>query len=120
MKRVITFISAITVSAGLLSGCLVKIDQPQQIPQDVKQDTSVSPQQTPDTSGFIGEERAKEIALERAGISADGVRFDRVELDRDDGIWQYEVDFRAGKTEYDVDIKADDGTVLSFESDYND
>lgn len=119
MKKVIIFISAITISAGLLSGCLAKSDQ-QQMPQDTNHSASAQSQQTPDTSAFIGEERAKEIALERAGITADGVRFDRVELDRDNGIWQYEIDFRVDRTEYDVDVKADDGTVLSFESNYDD
>lgn len=79
-----------------------------------------NPQTFPDNSNFIGEEKAKQIALGKAGISTDGVVFDRVELDFDKGIWHYEVEFRQGRTEYDVDIKADDGTVLSYESDYDD
>ncbi|MBQ2931707.1 MAG: PepSY domain-containing protein [Clostridia bacterium] len=68
-----------------------------------------------DDSKFIDEEKAKELALEKAGVGADGVKFDRIELDRDNGIWQYEVDFRSGDVEYDIDIKADTGEVLSFE-----
>ena len=68
-----------------------------------------------DTSKFIGEEKAKELALKKAEISADGVKFDRVELDYDDGVWQYEVDFRHGDIEYDIDIKAENGEILSFE-----
>lgn len=71
----------------------------------------------PYTSSFIGEDRAKEIALERAGLTADGVRFDRVELDRDNGVWQYEVDFQKDGIEYNADIKADDGTILNWETD---
>lgn len=70
-----------------------------------------------DTSEFIGEDKAKEIALEKAGITADGVVFERVELDKDNGIWQYEVEFKKGLIEYDVDVRADDGTVISFEKD---
>lgn len=70
---------------------------------------------TADVSKFIGEEKAKEIALEKSEISADGVRFDRIELDRDNGIWQYEVDFKHGDMEYDVDINAETGEILSFE-----
>ncbi len=73
-----------------------------------------------DKSQFIGEEKAKSIALEKAGFSADGVTFDKVELDRDDGVWQYEVEFRKDRTEYDADIKADDGKILSWDVDYND
>jgi len=74
----------------------------------------------PDTSKFIGEERAKQIALDKAGIASDGVSFVRVELDRDNGIWKYEVEFRRDRTEYDADIKADDGKIISFETDYDD
>lgn len=68
-----------------------------------------------DTSKFIGEEKAKELALKKAEIGADGVKFDRVELDHDDGVWQYEVDFRHGDIEYDIDINAENGEILSFE-----
>ena len=68
-----------------------------------------------DTSKFIGEEKAKELALKKAEIGADGVKFDRVELDFDDGVWQYEVDFRHGDIEYDIDINAENGEILSFE-----
>ncbi len=69
---------------------------------------------TIDTSSFISEERAREIALEHAGLSANDVVFERTELDFDDGVWQYEVEFNHGKTEYDADIKASDGTILEW------
>lgn len=70
-----------------------------------------------DKSQFIGEEKAKSIALEKAGLSADAVTFDKVELDSDNGVWQYEVEFRKDRTEYDYDIKADDGSILSYDVD---
>lgn len=70
-----------------------------------------------DTTAFIGEEKAKEIALEKAGLTVADVIFDRTELDKDDGVWHYEVEFRQGRTEYDTDIKADDGTILKWEVD---
>lgn len=70
-----------------------------------------------DTSAFIGTDKAKSIALEKAGIPADGVIFDRIELDRDDGVWQYEVEFRKDRTEYDIDISATDGTIRSWDVD---
>lgn len=73
-----------------------------------------------DKTKFIGEESAKSIALEKAGLSADQVTFEKVELDRDDGVWQYEVEFRKGRTEYDYDIKADDGSILSYDVDKDD
>lgn len=70
-----------------------------------------------DESQFIGEEKAKEIALEKAGLKADDVQFKKVHLDRDNGAYEYEVEFRHGLTEYDADISATDGTILSWEKD---
>ncbi len=69
---------------------------------------------------FIGEEKAKQIALERAGVSPDDAVFERIELDRDNGMWQYKIDFRNGRTEYDVDVNAENGNVIVFETDYDD
>ncbi len=71
-------------------------------------------------ASFIGEDKAKEIVLAKAGLSAEEVSFDRIELDRDDGVWCYEVEFGKDRTEYDAEIKADDGTVLSWDVDSHD
>lgn len=66
-------------------------------------------------SRFIGEEKAKEIALKKANVTTESVIFDRVELERDDGVWKYEVDFKKDTTEYDAEINATDGSVLKWE-----
>lgn len=70
---------------------------------------------SPNGEPLIGEDRAKEIALEKAGLTADEVRFDRVELDRDNGGLRYDVEFRKDLTEYNAEISATDGSVLSWE-----
>ena len=72
------------------------------------------------TEAFIGEDSAKEIALSDAGVNEADIRFEKVKLERDDGIWQYEIEFSYGRTEYDYDIKAADGTILSRDVDYDD
>lgn len=66
---------------------------------------------------FIGEEAAKSAALTHAGVSADGAGCIRCELDEDDGLWIYEVEFQAGGLEYEYEISASDGTVLKAEQD---
>ena len=71
-------------------------------------------------NNFIGADKAKEIALQKADLSASDVKFGRVELDKDNGVWHYEVEFKKGYVEYDADIKADDGTLLSWETDIDD
>ncbi len=65
----------------------------------------------------ISAAEAQAIALQHAGLAEEDVSFLRTELDRDDGILRYEVDFRRDKTEYDYEINAETGEVLSFEQD---
>lgn len=118
MKKILSVIMLFTLTMLLLVAC-----GPEQnvmpTPGDGATAEEIMPQNTEntqvDTSKFIGGEKAKELALKKAEIGADDVKFDRVELDRDDGVWQYEVDFRHGDVEYDVDINAENGEILSFE-----
>ena len=69
------------------------------------------------STNYIGEERAKEIALDHAGLTASGVTFVRSHLDWDDGRAQYEVEFYANNTEYDYDIDATTGDIRSYDYD---
>jgi uncharacterized membrane protein YkoI len=68
-------------------------------------------------SKFIGEEKAKEIVLKKANVTTESVIFDKVELEKDDGVWRYEVDFKKDTTEYDAEINAIDGSILKWEVD---
>lgn len=68
-------------------------------------------------NALIGEEEAKRIALNHAGLSAEEVVFDRTDRDCDNGIYHYEVEFHVGLTEYEYDIHAESGEILSFEKD---
>ncbi len=67
--------------------------------------------------GTITSEQAKEIALNHAGQSASGVYFDKVDLDYDDGIQKYEVEFVSGNMEYDYEIDAITGAILKYDWD---
>ena len=49
------------------------------------------------------EAAAKEIALKDAGLKAESVTFDRVELGTEQGASVYEIEFRTNDTEYDYD-----------------
>ena len=77
----------------------------------------VATQVATDNTEFIGEEKAEQIALEKAGLTADDVTFINIDLDRDDGVWQYELEFRQGTTEYEAEINAIDGKILKWEVD---
>ena len=69
------------------------------------------------SSGYIGVERAKEIALQHAGLSSSGVNFDKAEFDHDDGHAEYEIEFHHNFREYEYTIDAASGTILEAERD---
>ena len=66
-------------------------------------------------SGYIGEDRARSIALEHAGVSASEASGITVKLDRDDGRVEYEVKFLAGTSSYDYEIDATTGAICKAE-----
>lgn len=59
----------------------------------------------------ISMERAKQLAVSHAGVS--DASFTKVELDTDDGIAVYEIEFKVGNTEYDYEINAASGAIIS-------
>lgn len=66
----------------------------------------------------VSEDRAREIALEHAGLTADQVTFIRSHLDYDDGRQCYDVEFyTADYKEYDYEIDANTGDVISYDYD---
>ena len=68
-------------------------------------------------SAYIGEAKAKEIALSHAGLSSSQVTFLQVKLDWEDGRQVYEVEFYSGSKEYDYEIDAASGAILSYDFD---
>lgn len=75
---------------------------------------------TPDASNYITAEQAKSAALKHAGVNASDAIFVKAGLDWDDGKVHYEVEFYAGNTEYDYDIDAVSGAVLSYDREWDD
>ena len=70
---------------------------------------------TANDTAYIGLEKAKEIAIAKAG----GGDVVSIELDVDDGIMVYEGELIYNNVEYDFDINALDGTILKWEEDRN-
>ena len=62
----------------------------------------------------INAQKARSIAFEHAGVAAENVTDFEIDLDRKNGVTVYEVEFRAGDTEYDYVINAQTGEVISF------
>lgn len=67
------------------------------------------------TNQYIGVEKAREIALNHAGLSNNQVTFSKVELDVDYGFATYEIEFYYNYFEYDYEINAVTGEILKYE-----
>lgn len=65
-------------------------------------------------------EEAEAIALEHAGFAADQVLHLRSELDYDNGHKEYDVEFQVDRWEYDYEIHAETGKILSWDKDWDD
>ena len=67
-------------------------------------------------SNGITEQDAKNIALSNAGVSETDIIYITVKQDWDDGRAEYEVDFIADGIEYEYEIDAASGNVISWEA----
>ena len=75
---------------------------------------------TSDANDYISADKAKTIAYNHAGVKAANVKYAKAELDRDDMVVHYEVEFVAGKYEYEYEINAETGKVIAFDKEFND
>ena len=62
---------------------------------------------------------AEEIALAHAGLTREQVERLHTTEDYDDGVPEYEVQFWYERMEYEYEIHAEDGTIRSFDKEYD-
>ena len=70
----------------------------------------------PTFSGDIGHAKAKSIALNHAGVSESKAYDMEIELDEEDGMLVYEVEFKSGGMEYSYEINAATGAIVKQEA----
>lgn len=68
------------------------------------------------TNVKITEEQAKEIALNDAKLSENDVIFAKSQLENEDGVSSYDVEFYTKNKEYDYKIDANSGAILESDS----
>ncbi|PZR52928.1 hypothetical protein DNL40_09750 [Xylanimonas oleitrophica] len=69
------------------------------------------------SSDDIGLDEATRIALEDAGVAEADATIQRQERDQDDGRVHYEIEFSQGGVEYDYEIDAATGDIISSDRD---
>mgnify|MGYP003307925989 FL=1 len=66
----------------------------------------------------LTEEQAQQVALEHLGFAADQVTRLHSSYEIDDGIPQFDVEFYQGDWEYEFEIHAENGQILSYDKDH--
>lgn len=113
--------SKLFLNTGILMGGLLLLACTSQIVDSEPGNSTNSLQHTIHTvvktlsSGTISEAEARGIALTHAGVRESEVTFVKSKIDMDDGILEYEVEFFVGNTEYEYEIHAITGVILSYD-----
>ena len=125
MKKKLLIFTATAIMTFGLTACNQTTGQsssPGQSGQTAQNTQTTQPTQSaqtntaPSNTAYIGEEKALSIALENAGLTQDALVYSQVHLDADDGIMKYDVEFFLDNKEYDYEIHAVEGTILSYDS----
>ena len=128
LKKISLVISFMLVLA-LFAGCAVeeKMDRAEDRAEafvenqeeKVEQYLASAVQTTQSTSAaeVITKEQAENIALEYAGLTREQVSGLRTEFEIDDGISQYNIEFRQDGWEYEFEIHEKTGKILSYDKD---
>ena len=122
MKRKLLTMSALALVCGVSVACSSKT------PANVNTNsanTNISQENTTaqnninnnNTNTKITSDKAKEIALNHANLSENQVTFIKSNIDYDDGMQAYDVEFYHNNQEYDYKIDANSGAIVEYDFD---
>jgi len=72
---------------------------------------------------YIGKDKAKDIALNKAGLNEKNIKDYEIELDKKEDLNdkdEYEISFKKDNVEYEIDIDAKTGEILDFKKEKDD
>lgn len=101
-KRFRATLLGAVLTLSLLTGCAAR---------------AALPLRTESSAQTMTAEEAQAIALAHGGFTADQVSFLRTEPELRDRVPHYDVEFRVDRWEYEYEIHAETGEILSFEKD---
>lgn len=73
--------------------------------------------QSNSASSYVSIDSAKNTALKNAGLSSSQVKFTKTKLDYDDGVAVYDIEFYTSSHEYEYEINAKTGKIISKDVD---
>ena len=109
----------ITYKIDAYSGAVIAVEREAADDDKASEEQPAKPAQ-PETVQDIGHAKATSIALNHAGVDANTIYDINTELDVENGIIVYEVEFKSGNIEYDYEIDAATGAILRHETELDD
>ena len=82
----------------------------------LERNMEAAPVKNQQTSNDIGINQAKNIAATHAGFTVNDVNFTQAKIGNENGRIEYEIEFYKDGVEYDYEINAADGKIISYES----
>lgn len=76
--------------------------------------------QSENTTNTIGEASAKLIAFNHAQVSESSVSKLKIELDHEDDILVYDIEFKVNDSKFEYTINATSGAIIEWDADYDD
>ena len=130
MKKQLTAVLLMFVMLLTMTGCTVanaarKLDAAEEVVEakldaaEEKLEEALIPAPTtnPEVAGELTQEQAQQIALDYLGITLEDAQRLQIRYEMDDGIPRYDVEFYQGDWEYEFEIHAETGKILSFDKD---
>lgn len=120
MKRTLFTVLFVSLLAISVNGCTTTENVTSDTDDEAASPANSAPSPADETTtgmDIITMEEAKEIALAHAGLTEADVTFVKAELGTDNGRQEYEIEFYSGNMEYDYEIDASTGDILSYDSD---
>lgn len=87
--------------------------KPTPSPKEKKTATTSQGKSSPEAK--TGIKKAKQIALERAGLREKDGHWEKAKTDREDGRLVYDLEFVSGEMEYEFEIDAKNGKILEYQ-----
>lgn len=104
MKKLLSVLVAVLILVGLV-GCAASENT----------DQSGATKTAQNKSSILNPEEVQAVALNHAAVTADQVTLLHTRYEVDDGVPEYEVEFRYEDQEYDYTIHAETGEILEFD-----
>ena len=128
MKKILLTTIIMGMGAGLI-GCTQASQNSSQTAQNNTQtvqsnesvntqtDNTVANQNVDSKSNKITVDEAKKIALNHANLTSKEVSFINAEVDMDNGVEFYDIEFYSNNKEYDYEISVADGKIIEYDYD---